>query len=92
MTDTTYNGWTNYTTWRVNLELFDGVNVEDMGWERLDVYDLAQTLKEYAAELLESEFQGHTGDRVPMALSYALAFIADADWRAIAEHLIDAHA
>jgi len=23
MTTTTYNGWTNYATWRVNLELFD---------------------------------------------------------------------
>ena len=22
--DTTYNGWTNYATWRVNLELLDG--------------------------------------------------------------------
>jgi hypothetical protein len=20
----TYNGWTNYATWRVNLEIFDG--------------------------------------------------------------------
>ena len=25
-TDNTYNGWTNYATWRVNLELFDGDN------------------------------------------------------------------
>ena len=24
MKDTTYNGWTNYATWRVNLEMFDG--------------------------------------------------------------------
>ena len=24
MTDKTYNGWTNYATWRVNLEWFDG--------------------------------------------------------------------
>ena len=24
MTDTKYNGWTNYATWRVNLEMFDG--------------------------------------------------------------------
>ena len=24
MSDKTYNGWTNYATWRVNLEMFDG--------------------------------------------------------------------
>jgi hypothetical protein len=24
MNDNKYNGWTNYATWRVNLEMFDG--------------------------------------------------------------------
>ena len=24
MNDTKYNGWTNYATWRVNLEMIDG--------------------------------------------------------------------
>ena len=27
--DNTYNGWTNYETWRVNLELFNG---DDEAW------------------------------------------------------------
>ena len=22
-----YNGWTNYATWRVNLEIFDGMDI-----------------------------------------------------------------
>ena len=26
MTKETYNGWTNYATWRVNLEMFDVVD------------------------------------------------------------------
>ena len=25
MSNQTYNGWTNYATWRVNLEFFDGM-------------------------------------------------------------------
>jgi hypothetical protein len=29
MSDTKYNGWTNYATWRVNLEMFDGANWND---------------------------------------------------------------
>ena len=28
-TNTTYNGWTNYATWRVNLEIFDGFDPYD---------------------------------------------------------------
>ena len=28
MNDTKYNGWTNYATWRVNLEIFDGMDFE----------------------------------------------------------------
>jgi hypothetical protein len=27
--DRKYNGWTNYETWRVNLEIFDGISGED---------------------------------------------------------------
>lgn len=37
----TYNGWTNYETWRVNLECFDG----------LDGYHDAETLKEIAHDI-----------------------------------------
>jgi hypothetical protein len=29
MTDKTYNGWSTYATWRINLEIFDGVSLED---------------------------------------------------------------
>jgi hypothetical protein len=27
--DTKYNGWTNYATWRVNLEMFDGFDARE---------------------------------------------------------------
>jgi len=27
--ENTYNGWTNYATWRINLEMFDGYNPID---------------------------------------------------------------
>ena len=36
MQDNTYNGWTNYATWRVNLEIFDGMSADDMGWRGMD--------------------------------------------------------
>jgi len=79
-----YNGWTNYSTWRVNLELIDGLDPRDMGWRRLDRFDLADALKEYVEETLESQQAQGT-----LALDYALAFIADVDWREIADAMIE---
>ena len=86
---TNYNGWTNYATWRVNLEMFDGIDAEDMGWNKLDAYDLSNTLKEYAEEMLESEFHGNKYGNVPLALSYALAFLSEVNWAEIARHILD---
>jgi len=68
-----YNGWTNYATWRVNLEIFDGGN-----WDRYS----AQDLKEFVQDHLESTSSG-------LALDYALAFIDDVNWHEIAKSLRD---
>jgi hypothetical protein len=81
-----YNGWTNYATWRVNLEMFDGLDLKDMGWHRLeDRYDLANTLKDYADEMLT--INGETG----LAVDYARAFLSDVDWHDIARSMIDVY-
>jgi hypothetical protein len=83
MTDKTYNGWTNYETWRVNLEIFDGMdsdNFEVFGFTG-DTYKLGQTCKEYATELLESEGTGG------LTFDYAMAFLDAVNWYEIAKHL-----
>ncbi len=82
MTDTTYNGWTNYATWRVNLEIFDGIDLMDYGWQKLDEYDLAEAMKEHAEEIIEQS----SGEG--LARDYALAFLSDVNWRNIAEHYL----
>ena len=78
MTDNTYNGWTNYATWRVNLEIFDGLDpMEVWGIRPADI--APEFLEAYAEELVsESTPEG-------LALNYALAFMADVDWRQIAD-------
>lgn len=86
MTDKTYNGWTNYATWRVNLELFDGLDPRDMGWHRLDKYDLAPMLKDHAEEMLSIDA------KEGLALDYALAFIQDVNWREIAGMMLEDYA
>tara|TARA_R110000868_G_scaffold220237_1_gene471376 strand:+ start:1094 stop:1333 length:240 start_codon:yes stop_codon:yes gene_type:complete len=65
-----FNGWTNYETWRVNLEMFDGYEGP------LD--------KDTAKELAEEHIYATTTEG--LGRDYALAFIADVNWHEIAGH------
>ena len=70
-----YNGWTNYATWRVNLEIFDGLYSDADGEQAT-----AESCKEYAEEVVSESGEG-------LALDYARAFIASVNWHEIADHL-----
>lgn len=72
MTDK-YNGWTNYATWRVNLEMFDGVE---------EFFS-----PESARDLVESIIEETTEPGI--ARDYAMAFLDDVNWYEISEHLWD---
>jgi len=65
-----YNGWTNYATWRVNLEMFDGYE----GTLSADT----------AREIVEEHINETTKES--LARDYALAFISDVNWHEIAAH------
>lgn len=61
--DTKYNGWTNYATWRIQLELIEDyvrTMAEDWdtsteGQEKWDTYsELGDYLKEFAEEAITS--------------------------------------
>jgi dTDP-4-dehydrorhamnose reductase len=80
---TTYNGWTNYATWRVNLEMFDGMSARDVtGRNKPSAYDLSEALKDMATETLESSGNG-------LALDYALTFLSEVNWAEIAKHMLE---
>jgi dTDP-4-dehydrorhamnose reductase len=83
MTDKTYNGWTNYATWRVNLEVFDDFRVMDTELIN-DVYELGQYLRDTAEVYIED-----TSTEDGLARDYALAFLSDVNWYEIAKHMID---
>lgn len=89
MSDKTYNGWTNYATWRVNLELFDGVDPRDIStrFHPDEAYNLGHDLKEYAENII-TDYRSET----TLAQDYALAFLSDVNWHEIAEHMIDDYA
>ena len=84
----TYNGWTNYETWRVQLEMLDGQTLEDFGMVSeegetcVGVRQLAGVLQDSCAELIELDAAG-------LALGYALAFLDRVNWYELAEHMIE---
>jgi hypothetical protein len=83
MSNTTYNGWTNYATWRVNLEIFDGMTVRDVtGRSIVPVSDLRDYLQKYAEEMIE------TTSSEGLARDYALAFLSEVNWWEIANAML----
>lgn len=88
MNDTKYNGWTNYATWRVNLEMFDGLDYSDIPvltrYTEPSTYEVAEYLKDWAEESISA-------DATPegLALDYALAFLSEVNWHEIAQHFVD---
>ena len=79
---TKYNGWTNYETWRVALEMFDG---DGDHWEEQhgkEVWDMAEAMKEHVLDILQDDAEG-------FALMYARAFVSNVNFIEIAQHVID---
>lgn len=73
MTTNTYNGWTNYETWLINLH-FDGFfepNTE------------AEEIESSVYEICEEQITNNDGGIV---FDIVNAFLADVNWREIAEH------
>lgn len=85
-----YNGWTNYETWRINLEWFDNFDLcvdfghytlEDL--DSLDAYDLKDDLRELVEVQLECDVPTDSN-----AYSYAMAFLGNVNWYEIATHCL----
>jgi len=72
-TKQTYNGWTNYSTWRVMLENFDGEE------RKLKADECKEMVEEYLELQCDNE----------LTLSYALAFLNDVNWYEISDALKD---
>lgn len=83
-----YNGWSNYATWRVNLEICDDwfASLDIDEWVVLKqqaeidgYYSLKETLREVVSDHLDLD--GSTG----LTRDYADAFVDEVDFYEIAE-------
>ena len=87
MNEHEYNGWTNYQTWTVNLELFDGVDFREYFEMKPDREEFAEFLKNLAEEFLSCFDEPVVTESV--AFSFAMRYIGPVNWREIAEHHFD---
>ena len=85
MKNETYDGWTNYATWRVNLEIFEYMDADsliDYFGEDVD----KEALKEYVHDEVfgDLDTKGFT-----LIQGYANAFLSEVNYYEIREHLIN---
>ena len=84
--DRKYNGWTNYATWRINLEVFDDhYSLAEQYKDIESVYDLSTSLEEYINEILEQDIP--ECNKNSLTLNYAMAFVSEVNFYEIAEHI-----
>lgn len=74
-----YNGWTNYETWLVSLEM--GLTDDFHTFEARNLDDLIVELKDYAENLIESDNT--------LATNFANVILSQVDWREIAEVVLE---
>jgi len=97
-----YNGWTNYATWRVGLEVINDMSIEDFGF---DVNFPTDESRSYGSEgekdfmlvdaydlgqAMKSYVEDHIEETSEgIARDYALAFLSDVNWYELANHMIE---
>jgi len=81
MSGNKYNGWSNYPTWRINLEILG-----DIEWEldELEILDI-EMLEDYVDNIVF----GNLEDPAGLMEDYARAFLANVDYREILESILD---
>ena len=77
-TDNKYNGWTNYATWRINLEILNGYEPYSK-----EVYDISEELKAYVEDYIDLSCEDG------LAKDYAMAFISEVNYYEIAQNIFD---
>jgi len=100
--DTSYNGWSNYATWRINLEIFDGITLDDFHRavdkfteeedgeevERTIISEPYEFVQQLADYAEEIIFSAPLGKLGNLMEDYARAFLQDVNYIEIAEHMI----
>lgn len=81
----TYNGWSNYATWRIKLEVFD----DNSNLEK-DQFNSIDDFREYLENELEEVLTNYGEIKEPcLAVDYARAFCEDVNFYEIAKSIAE---
>jgi len=75
-----YMGWSSYATWRVNLEIFDGMSPGDFGDDDHKVS--ASECRQFVFDWLDNGACDN-----PIVHGWIVAFLSDVNWQEIAAHV-----
>lgn len=87
-----HNGWTNYATWRVNLELCDDTiesYAQDIEGGHLEPFESVSALADCLQDDVDNAITGYGEREEGIAVDYARAFVNDVNWYEIAEHGVE---
>ena len=70
-----YNGWTNYATWRVNMEILGDIEFDEIV--------SADSLKKIVEDVVFSQYDGMNS----LMYDYASAFISEVNFYEIAQSI-----
>jgi hypothetical protein len=76
---TRHNGFANYATWRVKVDVFKDFDLDDWCLDMLDSVELAGWMRDHTREIIEEAAQPG------LARDFAMAFIADVNWQELAQ-------
>lgn len=77
MSNTDYNGWTNYATWRVNLEILG-----DIQWASDET-----VTADYLKEIVENVVFDNSGCQGSLVEDYARSFLSHVNYHEIARSI-----
>ena len=72
-----HNGWSNYATWRINLEIIDGIEIETKM--------CAATIQEIIEDVVFSQYELGNGSH--LIEDYARAFVSEVNFYEIAQSI-----
>mgnify|MGYP003123439096 CR=1 FL=1 len=85
-----YNGWANYATWRIALEMFDGYSAEDLNpnAEKATKEDCKHYVEQYLEDMTHAfNMNKYNRDASNIISGWANAFLEDVNWQEIADHM-----
>jgi len=85
MSEEKYNGWGNYATWRINLEILG-----DIEWQDVEIKDITvDYLKEIVDGVVFDQYRANNTITSNLVEDYASAFLSEVNYHEILEHILD---